>query len=202
MKALSLLLYSILFSCSTTSGQVKLSPAKNDSLVSFKKQKTDIDRYEFKHRKQLVILAKLHNRQKLVKMNNEDYPDNTDYIYTIVQDSTGRILAIEQSPYSESGDWYEEFKHYFDVNGKTFAFSIRNTVFDDSVKGGVAVYDVYNYYNTSFKLLAHFSQLKDVKGRSLKARKSKEFDFRNDPYHVYNNIYDCLKAYHINKSSL
>lgn len=120
----------------------------------------------------------------------------------ILKDSTGRIIAIEQVPYSESGDWYEGFKHYFDSSGKTFAFTTRTTVFDDSVKGGVVMLQSFNYYNASFNLLDHATILSDANEKPVVERKISEFDFRHDPYHIYKNVKDCLEAYQINKASL
>jgi hypothetical protein len=169
------------------------------SLGSLQKATSNINAYEFKHRKQLIVLAKLEGRKQLVKIKGDDFPDNTVFIYSILKDSTGRIIAIEQVPYSQSGDWYEEFKHYFDEDGNTFAFTTRTTVFDDSVKGGVAMCLSSNYYSADLHLISHINRLTDSKEKPLKGRKSTEFDFRNDPYKVYRSVNDCLKAYNIDK---
>lgn len=201
MKTLSTLII-ILFLLSVNGfGQSK---AISDAtfLESLQKKKTNTDKFEFKHQKQLLVFVKLSNKAKLVRITGADYPDNTDYIYTIIEDPMRRITAIEQVPYSESGDWYEEFKHYFDLRGNTFAFSIRTTVFDDSVKGGVAMWQLLNYYKPALNLLNHTTFLTDSKDNPLKGRKDTEFDFRHDPYHTYKSVDDCLKAYHIDKSML
>jgi len=142
-------------------------------------------------------LVQLSGRKALVKVKNDSYPDNTEYIYNVVKDSTGKVIAIEQIPYSESGDWYEEFKHYFDANGKTLAFSKRETVFDDGVKTGVAVEDSFDYYDSSFSLLLHTTRLTDSNSKLLKGRKASEFDFRSDPYHEYKDSKSCIIAYKI-----
>jgi len=202
MKALSFFITIALFAVFCGWSEAQVLPQGNVFLKSLQKEKSRTDQYEFKHRVQLIVLAKLEGRQQLVRIKNDNFPDNTDIIYTVVKDSTGRIVAVEQVPYSESGDWYEEFKHYFDAKGNTFAFTIKTTVFDDSVKGGVAMWQSFNYYTSALNLLNHTITLTDSKEKPIKGRKSTEFDFRHDPYHIYKSVDDCLKACQIDRSTL
>jgi hypothetical protein len=85
--------------------------AIDDTYNSLKQKQEAADNYEFKHRKDLIFLIKLEGKKNLVKVKEGDWPDNTEYIYTILRDPAGKILSIEQSPYSQSGDWYIECKH-------------------------------------------------------------------------------------------
>ena len=63
-------------------------------------------------------------------------------------------------PYSESGDWYIEYRHYFDDNGKTFAFSRLGNIFAD-VKGGLAMEILLKYYDDNFKTINQTYRLTD-----------------------------------------
>src|ERR1700761_6016690 len=110
-----------------------------DDLAEIKKEKAEIDQYEFKHRKEMMTLVKLEGKSKLIKPKTEDVPDDAEYVYNVLKGRSGHIILIEQIPYSQSGDWYIEWKHYFDNKGNTFCFSDRQSIFNDNVKGGVVV---------------------------------------------------------------
>lgn len=171
-------------------------PWQDTRLVEFKKKKTAIDQYGYKHRKDMLTLVKLSGKETLVRVKNENWPDNTEYIYNILKDESGRVILTEQIPYSESGDWYVEWKHYFDADGKTFAFSKRETLFDESVKGGVAVEEFLTYYDVNFKMINQSFRLTDKDDKNIN-RNKKEFNFRDDKYNIYKNADDCLSAYHV-----
>lgn len=169
---------------------------KEASLISIKKEIYEIDKYKYQHQKEIITLISVEGKKGLIKMRTEDWPDNTEYIYCILKGPSGKVILTVQVPYSQSGDWYEEFKHYYNNDGKTIAFSKRVTVFDESVTGGVAVFSTLHYYGSNFNLISQTNKLTDVKGKSLK-RKVNEFDFRDDKYTIYKNVKDCLAGYHI-----
>jgi hypothetical protein len=173
-----------------------LSYTQAPTISELKKKKAAIDQYEYKHRNEIMVFVKLEGKKKLIRAKNEDWPDDTEYIYNVLKDTSGRIILTEQIPYSQSGDWYIEYKHYFDDSGNTFAFSKRETLFDESVKGGVAMEELFKYYNKNFKTLFQTSQLTDKDEKPLKRNKN-EFNFRDDKYSIYKSINDCLKAYNI-----
>ena len=108
---------------------------------------------------------------------------------------------IAQIPYSESGDWYIEYKNYFDNNGKTFCFRKKETVFDDSVKGGVAMEELFNYYDKNFNILSKIEKLTDKDEKTLKRTKT-DFGFPEYKYSVCKNLNECLVKYHIQLSEL
>lgn len=164
--------------------------------ASLKQKKEAMDDYEFKHRKDLIFLIKLEGKKNLVRVKEGDWPDNTEYIYTILKGPTGEIMLIGESPYSQSGDWYIECKHYFNIDGKTFAFSKRESVFDDSVKGGVAMETYSWFYNDKFQIIKNDYRLTDKDDKLIKRNKN-EFDFRDFTETIYKNGADCLQAYNI-----
>jgi len=167
-----------------------------DHLTEIKKKQAEIDQYEFKHRKETITLVKLEGKSKLIKPKSEDLPDDAEYEYNVLKDGSGRIVLIEQIPCSQSGDWYIEWKHYFDADGKTFCFSDRQSIFNDEVKGGVVVDETVNYYNIEFKKIESKSRMTDKDDKAI-SRKKSEFDFRDYKYSIYKNVDECLKAYHI-----
>lgn len=167
-----------------------------DHLTEIKKKKAEIDQYELKHRNEIITLVKLDGKNKLIKPKTEDLPDDAEYVYNVVKDEAGHIVLIEQIPYSQSGDWYIEWKHYFDANGNTLCFSNRQSIFTDDVKGGVVVEETVNYYDADFKQIESKSRLTDKDDKTI-SRKKSEFDFRDYKYSMYKNVDECLKAFHI-----
>ena len=198
MKILSLLAISsisVLFHYGTAEKKY-VSSGVDTAYILLKQKKKAIDEYEFRHRKDLIFLIKLEGKKDLLKVKEGDWPDNTECVYTILKNATGKIMLIEQSPYSQSGDWYVEWKHYFDANGNTFAFSKRESLFDESVKGGMAIEEFIKYYDVNFKTVNQSFRLTDVNDKTIK-RNRNEFNFRNDKYSIYKNVNDCLSVYHI-----
>ena len=173
-----------------------LKQGPGHDINTLKNKKATLDQYEYKHRKDIIFLVKLTGKKNLKIVKEGDWPDDTEYIYSILRDAAGKIILIEQSPYSQSGDWYVEWKHYFDGKGNTFAFSRRETVFDESVKGGVAVEEFLTYYDVDFKAINRSFTLTDKDDRPIKRNKS-DFNFRNDKYKIYKDVNECLLAYHI-----
>ena len=187
MKTLSLLFIPVI---------LLLHPTLDADLTVLKKRKETIDQYEYKHRKEMMVFLKLEGKSKLIRAKTQDLPDNAEYIYNVLKDESGRIILIEQIPCSQSGDWYIEWKHYFDTDGNTFCFSNRQSIFNDSVKGGVVVEELVKYYNKEFRLLESKSKLTDKDDKTI-SRKESEFDFRDYKYSIYKNANECLNAFHI-----
>lgn len=177
---------------------VKTAVSKDGPAVTAIKLKTEkADDYEYRHHKQLITFVKLEGKKKLVSVKNEEYPENTDYIYNVLKDADGKVLLTEQVPYSQSGDWYTEYKHYYDASGKTIAFRLTETVFDESVKGGMAVHSITKYYDKDFKVIAQRSSLTGKSGKPI-TKKLSEFDFHDEKYEIYPTAAECLGGYHIN----
>ena len=169
---------------------------EDTSLVSLKQRKAKYESYAYNHRKNIIFLVKISGKKDLLRVKEGDWPDDTEFIYTILKDERGKIMLITQSPYSQSGDWYLECKHYFNSNGKTFAFSKRETVFNDSVKGEVAMETFLRFYNDRFEVIEKDYRLTDGDDKLIKRNKN-DFDFRDFKEQVYSNVSDCLKAYNI-----
>jgi len=193
MKFLIALATIILLLYQLSIAQSKKGDNKKD-VIELKRKKTAIEKYLFKHRKDIIVLVKVYGKKKLVKVKNENWPEETDIIYNVLKDSTGRIVLISKMPYSQSGDWYLGYEQYFDDKSKTFAFSDAESVFDDTVKDGIVRRDDLFYYNDKFQLIYKLNSLTGLKGMPIK-RNVNEFNFHNEKGVVYKNVDVCLKAY-------
>ena len=169
MKSLSSYIITIilLFSLPIKSQAQTVKPTDNVAIL-LKKRTDSISNYILKHNNQLIVFAKIHSKKDPVRVVNDKWPDDVDYSYNILKDSTGRVIFIAEMPYSESGDWYIEYRHYFDNSGNTIAFERITNVFDSDVKGGVIYETLINYYLPGLKLKDKIYTLKRKDGKNIK----------------------------------
>ncbi|BAU52245.1 hypothetical protein [Mucilaginibacter gotjawali] len=170
-------------------------------LAKLKASKAAIDKYVAQHPKNLIVLVKVPGKKNLVRVINEKWPDEIEYTYNIMIGQPGKVIFIDQIPYSESGDWFIEYKHYFDERGNTFAFSKEESIFDDSVKGGIVRTTLLKYFDAGFKNISQVDKLTDKDGNEIKKNKN-NFNFREYKYAIYKSVKDCLDGYYINYSQL
>lgn len=154
-----------------------------------------IDTYALKHFKDLIIWVKLPEKTKLIKVKSEHWPEEVEYTYNILKDSSGRILVISQIPFSESGDWYITYTHYFDEKGNTYAFRKQTNVFDSEVKGGVIYETLLKYYDENFNILKKTYKLQDKSGKTIK--NNGHLNIYQYKYQIYKSLGVCLKGYHL-----
>lgn len=149
---------------SSTSGLI----LEQDSLERLKYQKTIIDTL-FNHDKdKLIVLAKMVDNDKPMRIINGIFPDNVETTFNILKDSLGHIVTVSEFPFSQSGDWNIIFTHYFDKNGKTFAFERQTNFFNSICTDGVAFETRTEFYNSDFKLIDKTYKLVDEKNGTLK----------------------------------
>jgi hypothetical protein len=111
--------------------------------------------------------VKLSNKADLIPLKDTTLPDETETSFNILRDSLRRIVAITESPYSQSGDWFLTLVHYFDKNGQTFAFERQTNFFNSGCTEGVAYETKTEYYDNDFKLIRRQYKLVDEKGLAL-----------------------------------
>src|SRR5439155_4172503 len=119
MKTLSLLLVYLVLYLPRQHNATTASAISNDShtLIDLNKEKEATDKYLAKHSKEVIVLVKVPGKKKLVQVKGENWPDEIEYTYNILKNKSGKVILIVQSPFSESGDWDIDYKHYFDDNG-------------------------------------------------------------------------------------
>lgn len=195
MKCLyTLLLPILLVACRPTANKMKSTSVDVSQL---KRHKNQISIYSSQHKNSFLVFAKVANKQELVKVVNEKWPDDTECAYNILKNDDGKIIMILSSPVSESGDWYLKCTHYFNNDGNTFIYEIKANAFalpDDEV----AYETTTDYFGADFKLLKHNYKLVDKKGKALdKQIYGFEAASRGFNIKAYSNVHDCLAAYHI-----
>lgn len=123
----------------------------------------------------LIMFAKLADSSKsdsaghLIPSDNIQEVANPDswskYTTTsllLVKNSQNRILAIDETPVSESGDWYNTYTHYFDENGNTIAFKRYSGFFNGCP--GLAKETSFYYFDHDGILVRKDYQLVDRDG--------------------------------------
>lgn len=151
---------------SRTSSTSQLLP-EPDILERLKNQKTIIDTL-FNHSKdKLVVLAKLVDKDEPIQIKNGNIPGNVETTFNILKDSLGEIITASEFPFSESGDWNIILTHYFDKDGKTFAFERQTNFFNSICTDGVAYETQTEFYNSDFQVIEKMYKLVDDKRKAL-----------------------------------
>lgn len=152
-------------------------------------QKASTDSLFNQHRDELIVLAKLTdtNEPKIIEAGM--FPGNVETTFNILTDSLGQILRISELPYSESGDWLIVFSHYFDTDGKTFAFERQTNFFNSICTEGLAFETRSEFYTVDFQVLDKNYKLVDEKNIPL------EKDNCQLPYDYNYEISPGVKTY-------
>lgn len=165
------------------------------TLAILQNRKDSIDKASLRDTDSLLAFVKMRDKERLIKIYNGKFPeDSIECTYNILL-SNGRVLLIMSSPYSESGDWDLEYTHYFDADGRTFAYQKRANAFA-LPNDGVAYETTLDYFGPGLKRIRHSYKLVDQNDKPL----GKEYAFDRGPAiddKLYPTAVKCLKAYHI-----
>ena len=204
MKFLILTIFVGLFSaCNLSDNKTNTNSASRllpepDIIERLKYQKTTIDTL-FKHSTdKLIVLAKLTDIDDPITIKNGDFPDNVETSYNILKDSLGNIVTVSEFPFSESGDWSITFTHYFDKDGKIFAFERQTNFFNSICTDGVAYETRTEFYDSNFKLIDKTYKLVDKENRTLQ-KDSCQFPYDYE-YKISADIDKYLKTNKIKNS--
>lgn len=151
---------------SKTSSTSRLVP-EPDILERLKYQKTNIDTLFNQSKDKLIVLAKLADKGETIQIKNGNFPDNVETTFNILKDSLGRVITSSEFPFSESGDWNIILTHYFDKDGKTFAFERQTNFFNSICTDGVAYETQTEFYDSDFQLIDKMYKLVDEKNKTL-----------------------------------
>lgn len=138
-----------------------------DILERLQYQKSVIDSLFIKDRDQVIVLARLAPKGKLVQVMTDSVPENTETVFYMLKDSSGQIISISEIPESESGDWFIVSTHYFDQHGSTFAYDNQTNFFNSLCTDGIAYETVTKFYNSNFQLIDSVYKLVDENNKSL-----------------------------------
>lgn len=168
------------------------------SISASKRKRNNIETYSLQHKNNMLVFAKVSDKKALVKIENDEWPDETVYAYNVLKDDAGKIMMIDASPLSESGDWDVSHTHYFDDNGNTFLFERKANAFSDCLTNDSVAYEtVKKYYALPFRLIEQQDILVNKDGKTLDKSKC-TVDFAIEDAIVYPDVNTCLKAYGIN----
>jgi hypothetical protein len=150
----------------------------------------------FSHNKDSVeVLVKLTDKADLIPYKDSILPDETETSFYVLRDSLKHIVAITESPYSQSSDWFLTLTHYFDKNEHTFSFERQMNFFNSGCTEGVAYETRIEFYNNELKPVRKEYKLVDEKGKDL-TKDSCELMYDND-YKVLPNVKEYLQVYRI-----
>ena len=155
-------------------------------------QKASIDSSFSHNTDNIEVLIKLTDKTDLVPFEDTVLPGETERSFNILRDSLKDIIAITESPYSQSGDWFLTLTHYFDNNGQTFAFERQTNFFNSGCTEGVAYETKTEFYDADFRLIGKEYKLVDEKGRNLN-KDSCSFMYDND-YKVLSSVDKYLQT--------
>jgi hypothetical protein len=163
-------------------------------LYKLKYQKKEIDTLFIRSTNKLIVFAKITGKEKPVEIKNGDFPENVEVSYNLLKDKSGNTISIKEFPFSESGDWDISYTHYFDKNGKTYAFQRKTNFFNSTCTEGVAVETIIQFYNNNFQLLDKSYNLIDDKNRKLEKDKCQpEYDFDFNTYSTRDKLLELIK---------
>lgn len=141
---------------------------------------------------ELIVVAKLTDKGEPVLIKNRDFPESVVITYNILKDSSGKIITVSEFPFSESGDWSITLTHYFDKNGRTFAFERQANFFNGICTNGAAYETNTEFYNVNFQQLGKVYKLVDEKNNPL-AKDSCQFPYDYE-YKISKGVEDYLKS--------
>lgn len=170
-QLLFLLVLGLICSCnfsdhSRTTSTSRLVP-EPDIAERLKYQKASVDTLFSHDRSSIEVLVKLAGKTNLMPFKDTILPDETEVSFNIFRDSSKHIVAIIESPYSQSGDWFLTLTHYFDKSGQTFAFERQTNFFNSGCTEGVAYETKTEFFNSDFRLIRNEYKLVDEKERNL-----------------------------------
>jgi len=128
---------------------------------------------------------------KIVLVSDKNsWPDDTVNSYAVLFDKDGFVIAFDDIPTSESGDWFNRYTHYFNKEGETIAFKRYSGFFMGCPSEGSNETSVY-YYNGKHNLIQKEYTLVDGGGKEVDPKEC-DFMFRHE-YKIYKNWKDLAQ---------
>lgn len=166
-------------------------------MPSLTKNKAYTDSYLKSHENDLIVLVKTPEKQELISVKNNQWPDDIDFTINILRDNEHRIIFIALIPYSESGDWNVKCQYYFDKQGNIYAFYKEESVFGGEDRTGDVVRSLLlKYYDSDFNLINSKNWITDTHYKKIKSN-IHHFDFPDFNYRIYKNLDEFITAYNL-----
>lgn len=188
MKALSLLLLPLLLCACGESGPSSTTVPAHDPAT----RKQAIDALAEMGPQRMTHYARMDSVGPWVIVTQDDAPEGTLTFCFVMRDANGRLLSVSEAPQSISGDWYITLTHYFDEQGRTFAFERRASYYNSICAPDLAHETTTRYYAPDGRELEALFNLKDDTGKELdRAECQFPYDY---PYTMYPNSAELAKG--------
>jgi hypothetical protein len=195
-KSLSVILFlaftSLLFTCHRPNNnrsqplvvkKTGTSEKSYDFAGDIKKAKQHIDSLT-KDTNQLIVLVKVPGSNKLLPVKGDNYPEEIETTYNLFKDKEGKIIYVVEVPQSESGDWFIDYKSYFNSSGKLIAFTREANFFNSEC--------VAEDSEPAHETLTKYYTLNDNNSKALK-KSLCVFNY-NYPYKIIKTLDNYLKV--------
>ena len=120
-----------------------------------------------------------------------EWPARTATSFVVAFHENRQPSALLEVPSSCSGDWRNEYVHYFDPTGRTIAFE-RYSAFFNGCDGGLARERSTTYYTPNGTVIAREYRLEDGGAREISPATC-TFDYRH-PYIVHRDWTTAARA--------
>jgi hypothetical protein len=137
-------------------------------LERLKYEKNEIDTLFKKGEGVCLTFVKVTETGQPLLLETDTIPEETITTYYILKDSLGKVITISELPTSVSGDWFIVMTHYFDKDGKTFAFERQTNFFNSGCVEGIVYETITEFYNSDFQMVDKTYNLVDEKNKPLK----------------------------------
>lgn len=144
----------------------------------------------------LVIYVKTSGSDKLLKVESKQYPESIETTYNVLKNEDGDILYIAELPFSETSDWFQAYRSYFDEDGKLFAFQRLNNFLKSECTRGAAIEKSTSYYSSKFKRIDSVYTLTDSYNKPL-VKTSCKFPY-NFPFKIFKDAKSFISERGIN----
>lgn len=163
-------LFLLMFSCHPGRG----GKIGDDKPLTFadqlKERKSNIDAISVHHQNKALAFAKVAGSNEMILVKDEAWPNNIEYTCNILKSEANQVIMIVYSPFNGNGDEDLSYTHYFDEQGKTFAFE-KQASFTNSncnvAHTGTIYETTSSYFDPHFKVITRGYELTDAKGKTL-----------------------------------
>ncbi|MDX1447116.1 hypothetical protein [Lishizhenia sp.] len=131
--------------------------------LKFQKRRIDTLLANDKLQKELWLIAE--GTKQIIRLQRQDLLDTcTNTTFILFRDNSGKVLCAREVPYIQSGDGLISYTHYFDSEGKTFAFERYITYLSSSYKDDYLSENIIELYNQDFNKIHRDKTLNIEKG--------------------------------------
>ncbi|MDX9750259.1 MAG: hypothetical protein RBT71_04175 [Flavobacteriales bacterium] len=140
----------------------------------------------------VAVYAQVPGAQRPVIVEDGAFPEEVATTWNVLRDAAGHVVLVLEIPFSESGDWSIVLGHYFDAQGRTFAFERRAAFYNSLCTDGLAHETATRHYAPDGRETDALFSLKDEAGQDLDRA---ECDFPYDhPYTMHPTLAELVAA--------